>query len=68
VLAGGVAQALILPVLGAATLYFRYRRCDPRIAPGKLWDLMLWISVAGLVVAGTWVALMKLFPALEQIG
>ena len=68
VLAGGVAQAVILPILGTATLYFRYRRCDRRITPGRAWDVMLWISVAGLCVAGVWIALMKLFPALEQIG
>jgi len=68
VLAGGVAQAVILPVLGGATLYFRYRRCDPRITPGRLWDVLLWVSVAGLCVAGVSIALMKLFPALEQIG
>jgi Mn2+/Fe2+ NRAMP family transporter len=60
VLAGGVAQAMMLPILGAATLYFRYRRCDPRIAPGRLWDLMTWISVAGLALAGISAAVMLL--------
>lgn len=68
VLAGGVAQAVMLPVLGAATLWFRYRRCDQRIAPGRLWDVALWVSVAGVFVAGVWLALMKLFPSLEQLG
>ncbi len=68
VLAGGVAQAIMLPILATATLYFRYRRCDRRIAPGRLWDLFLWISAFGLLVAGGWIALMKLFPALEQLG
>ena len=64
VLAGGVAQAMILPILGVATLWFRYRRCDPRIAPGKPWDLLLWISVAGLFVAGIGAGLLLLFPRL----
>ena len=68
VLASGVMQAIMLPMLGSAALYFRYRRCDPRIAPGRLWDLMLWISAAGLLLAGGWLALTKLFPALEQLG
>ncbi len=70
VLASGVMQAIMLPMLGGATLYFRYRRCDGRIIPGKLWDLMLWISVLGLLVAGgftAWTALGKLFPALPQL-
>jgi len=68
VLAGGVAQAMILPILGVATLWFRYRRCDPRIAPGKPWDLLLWISVAGLFVAGIGAGLLLLFPRLGQLG
>lgn len=50
VLLSGVLQALNLPMLGAAALYFRYRRCDARIAPGRLWDTLLWLSVAGLSV------------------
>jgi Mn2+/Fe2+ NRAMP family transporter len=68
VLASGFMQAVMLPMLGGATLYFRYRRCDRRITPGKLWDLMLWLSVFGLLVAGGWLALTKLFPVLEQLG
>ncbi len=68
VLASGVMQAIMLPMLGAAALLFRYRRCDPRIAPGKLWDAMLWISALGLLVAGGCAAMSKLFPALEMLG
>jgi hypothetical protein len=66
VLAGGVMQAIMLPMLGAAALYFRYRRCDRRIAPGPLWDLMLWLSALGLLLAGGTIVVMKLFPALGQ--
>lgn len=68
VLASGVMQAIMLPMLGGATLYFRYRRCDRRITPGRLWDLMLWVSAFGLLLAGGWLALTKLFPSLEQLG
>ena len=50
--AGGFMGALILPFLGVAALYFRYRRCDARLVPGKLWDFGLWISIAGLFIAG----------------
>ncbi len=66
ILASGVMQAIMLPMLAAATLYFRYRRCDRRIAPGKLWDVMLWLSAFGLLVAGGAIAWMKLFPVLTQ--
>jgi Mn2+/Fe2+ NRAMP family transporter len=52
VLLGGTAQAIMLPMLGGAALYFRYRRSDPRIAPGRLWDALLWLSFLGLLVAG----------------
>jgi len=52
VLLGGLAQALLLPVLGAAALYFRYRRIPAGLAPGRLWDLGLWISCLGFLVVG----------------
>jgi Mn2+/Fe2+ NRAMP family transporter len=68
VIIAGLAQALLLPFLGAAALYFRYRHCDPRIAPGKVWDAFLWVSVVGLVIAGSWGAyseLAKFFPGLS---
>ena len=52
VLAGGFMGALMLPLLGLSALYFRYRRCDRRLAPGRAWDISLWISFLGLVVAG----------------
>jgi len=54
VLASGMAQAIMLPMLGAAALYFRYRRSDENLRPGKLWDAMLWISLAGFAVIGVW--------------
>lgn len=54
VLAGGFMGALMLPLLGIAALFFRYRRCDPRLTPGRLWDMGLWISCAGLLIAGSY--------------
>lgn len=52
VLAGGFMGALMLPLLGVAALFFRYKRCDARLRPGRMWDLGLWLSIAGLFVAG----------------
>jgi hypothetical protein len=43
----------MLPVVGGATLYLRYRRTDARLLPGGLWDGLLWISCIGLLVAGS---------------
>jgi Mn2+/Fe2+ NRAMP family transporter len=54
VLAGGFMGALMLPLLGVSALYFRYRRCDERLRPSMVWDVFLWLSVAGLTVAGGW--------------
>ncbi|UCF17410.1 MAG: hypothetical protein JSW59_08085, partial [Phycisphaerales bacterium] len=54
VLASGMAQGIMLPMLGAAALYFRYRRCDENLSPGRLWDAMLWISLAAFTVIGGW--------------
>jgi Mn2+/Fe2+ NRAMP family transporter len=48
---GGFAQGITLPVIGCATLYLRYRRTDPRIAPNWLSDLLLWVAVGMLVFA-----------------
>jgi len=63
VLVSGMAQSIMLPMLGGAALYFRYRHCDPRIMPTRLWDAFLWVSVAGLLLAGSygaWAGLVKL--------
>jgi Mn2+/Fe2+ NRAMP family transporter len=54
VLAGGFMGALMLPLLGTAALFFRYRRCDPRLTPGRLWDIGLWLSCVGLLIAGAY--------------
>jgi hypothetical protein len=44
----------MLPILGFAALYFRYRRIDERLRPARWWDMFLVVSCLGLVVAGGW--------------
>lgn len=51
VLISGMMQALMLPMLSAAALYFRYARCDERIRPSRLWDVFLWLSSIGMLIA-----------------
>ena len=60
VLASGVMQAIMLPMLAGATLYYRYYRYDKRIIPGRLWDVMLWVCAFGMLLAGAWIAVTKL--------
>lgn len=52
VLACGLAQAIMLPLIGIAVLYFRYRHCISALKPGLLWDMFLWISFVGFILAG----------------
>ncbi len=54
VLISGVGQMLLLPILGTAALFFRYKRCEPGLRPTSLWDVFLWISVLGTFVVATW--------------
>jgi len=56
ILLSGVMQALLLPMLGVAALFFRYKRCDEPLKPSKLWDLMLWLSFAAFFVVGVYLA------------
>ncbi len=60
VLLSGVAQGIMLPMLAAAALYFRYRRSVPGLTPGKLWDVMLWLSAAAMLMTGTWTVFDKI--------
>ncbi len=60
VLLSGAMQAIMLPMLAVAALYFRYRCGDPRTMPGLAWDGCLWISAVGMCVAGIWTLVSQL--------
>ncbi len=47
---GGIAQAAMLPLIGFATLYLRYRRMPPKILPAGWLTLALWISAAVMAI------------------
>ncbi len=44
VVAGGIAQALMLPALGVGALYLRHRRLPPEVAPGPFVTAGLWVA------------------------
>ena len=46
VVAGGVAQALMLPLIGGAVIYLRHRHLPAEIRPSPGTTVMLWISSA----------------------
>jgi len=52
VLLSGLMQALMLPMLAGAALFFRYRRGDARLRPGRVWDVMLWVSAFAMLATG----------------
>ena len=54
VLLSGLMQAIMLPMLGFAALYFRYKHTSPGIQPSKVWDILLILSCVGLLIAGGW--------------
>ncbi|MEN6574954.1 MAG: Nramp family divalent metal transporter [Phycisphaerales bacterium] len=54
IIACGICQSIMLPLLGGTALYFRYRRSDPNLRPGRLWDAMLWIAFVAFLVVGVW--------------
>ncbi|WP_199590040.1 Nramp family divalent metal transporter [Bremerella cremea] len=68
VLLSGVMQAIMLPMLSFAALFYRYRRIDHRLMPGLLWDVGLWISSFGMLIAGGYLFYAKLPELGELIG
>jgi Mn2+/Fe2+ NRAMP family transporter len=46
VVVGGVAQALMLPLIGIAAIYLRHRRLPPDVEPSTATTILLWVSTA----------------------
>ena len=63
ILIAGAIQALMLPMLGFAALYFRFKRIDQRLRPGHFWDILLVLSFLGLLLAGGW----KFYQVIEDV-
>lgn len=52
ILISGSMQALMLPIVGFAVLYFRYNLSDSRLGCSKIWDFFLWASFLCFTVIG----------------
>ena len=46
VIMGGVAQAMMLPLIGTAAIYLRHRRLPADVRPSMLTTAVLWVSTA----------------------
>ena len=44
IVVGGHGDTTMIPLISIATLYFRYKKLDPRIAPSIISDILLWIA------------------------
>lgn len=60
VLLSGTMQSIMLPMVAGAAIYFRFKKGDPRVSPGRSWDWLLIISALGMLVAGFYAAYSKL--------
>jgi manganese transport protein len=49
VVAGGIAQAMMLPVIGLSTLYLRHRYLPKAIEPSRWVTVALWVATALIV-------------------
>ncbi len=58
VMLGGIAQSLMLPVIGIAAIYLRHRRLPQEVAPSTLTTVALWITTAAIVVVMVYYAVL----------
>jgi len=54
VFVGALAQALMLPFLAFAAVYFYYRRTDKALLPGKVWATFLWFAALAMTAVGVY--------------
>jgi hypothetical protein len=52
VVAGGILQALLLPLFGAGTIYLHHRRLPSELRPSPLVTVALWLATAIMAAAG----------------
>lgn len=59
ILFSGLLQAIFLPMMGYAAVYFRYKTIDPRLRPNLLWDIFLGISFVCFLIIGIYLTITK---------
>jgi Mn2+/Fe2+ NRAMP family transporter len=59
VLIGAFAQALMLPFLAGAAVYFMRKRVHPDLRPGAAWTALVWVSFVTLCSVGAYQAYLQ---------
>ncbi|NNE90205.1 MAG: Nramp family divalent metal transporter [Verrucomicrobiales bacterium] len=67
VLFSGLMQSLLLPLLGIAALYFRFKKIDPKLRPTRIWDAFLILSVIAFLAIGIYLMIDKGGALLNKI-
>ena len=60
VVAGGVSQSLMLPVIAAGALFLRHRRLPQEIAPSRTTTVFLWLSAIVIACLMAYYAVLNL--------
>jgi manganese transport protein len=60
VVAGGIAQALMLPLIGSAVIYLRHTHVPPELRPSIVTTVALWISTAVMLAFALYYVAMRL--------
>jgi len=68
ILWAGLSQAFMLPMLAFAALYYRYKRTQKELQPGRVWDVFLGISALGMLTIGIWTLTSKWETILQTFG
>lgn len=67
VFAGAIAQALMLPFLAGAALYFHYKVTPKNLKPGKVWVTSLWVSAILMTIVGLYQLTDKIATELKKL-
>lgn len=62
VVAGGIAQAMMLPIIGIGTLYLHHRHLPKSIAPSRCVTMFLWLATAVMLGMMGYYVIEKLTP------
>lgn len=58
---GGIASAMLAPIVAGGTIYLRYTHLDKRIAPTWKADSILWMSFIAMLILALFIVKLKFF-------